>query len=344
MSAEQPEETSAYDVASAMQPHGQGMPGKRVIPAWALSLLLHTSLVIALALTVQEVNRDAPGGEPDRNGSIVLSKQTGEKTEYFDGSGNESTSKAEQTDSTSPSESIESSLPAVDASPTELGALLPSDGGGSLSGDQEGVGLPGTGELTTGGENTRPGSGEKGSTTIFGVEGTGNKFVYVFDRSGSMEGFGGRPLAAAKSELIGSLSDLEETHQFSIVFYNENQRIFDTGDGRRKLVFANPQGKLLAERFVRSVIANGGTQHLPALQLALDMQPDVIFFLTDADHPELFPHELERVRRTNKGAVIHTIEFGFGPFSGKRNFLVKLADQNDGKHIYIDISKLRPKS
>ncbi|PHS18356.1 MAG: hypothetical protein COA78_02495 [Blastopirellula sp.] len=339
MSADLPEEAAAFDVASAMHSHGQGMSGKRVIPAWALSLLLHTSLVIVLALTVQEVNRDAPGDEPDRSGSIVLASHENGETEYFDGSRNNSTSKAEQTDSTDPSEAIESSVPAIDDVPFDVGSLLASDGGEPLNGNEIGKGLPGIGELGTGGENKRPGAGEKGTTSVFGAEGTGSKFVYVFDRSGSMNGWGGRPLAAAKSELIASLGELEETHQFSIVFYNENQRIFDTGDGRGKLVFANTQGKILAERFVKSVTANGGTQHLPALLLALNMQPDVIFFLTDAAQPEMFPSELERVRRRNKGTVIHTIEFGDIPFSGKRNFLVKLAEQNAGRHIYIDISK-----
>ena len=59
------------------------------------------------------------------------------------------------------------------------------------------------------------------STGVFGVEGEGSKFVYVFDRSGSMQGFQGRPLAAAKRELITSLESLESVHQFQVIFYNE---------------------------------------------------------------------------------------------------------------------------
>ena len=39
------------------------------------------------------------------------------------------------------------------------------------------------------------GSSNYAQVSVFGVEGKGNKFVYVFDRSASMEG---PPLAAAK--------------------------------------------------------------------------------------------------------------------------------------------------
>ena len=63
-------------------------------------------------------------------------------------------------------------------------------------------------------------------TGVFGVIGEGHKFVYVFDRSGSMDGHGGAPLAAAKAELIASLKDLGQMHQFQIIFYNEQPRIF----------------------------------------------------------------------------------------------------------------------
>ena len=59
-----------------------------------------------------------------------------------------------------------------------------------------------------------------------GAEGTGTKFVYVFDRSGSMEGYGGRPLASAKHQLISSLTQLNDACQFQIIFYNEQPEIF----------------------------------------------------------------------------------------------------------------------
>ena len=38
--------------------------------------------------------------------------------------------------------------------------------------------------------------------------------------------------------------------------------------------------------------------------------------------------------------VTDAIEFGSGPFSGDANFLVRLAQQNSGNHVYVDLTKL----
>ena len=66
----------------------------------------------------------------------------------------------------------------------------------------------GTGRGSGSGSGRGAGDGNYARTSIFGAEGTGNKLVYVFDRSASTDGYQGRPLAAAKRELIASLDDL----------------------------------------------------------------------------------------------------------------------------------------
>ena len=95
-----------------------------------------------------------------------------------------------------------------------------------------------------------------------------------------------------------------------------------------------------AERFVGGITAMGGTQHLDALKLALGMAPDVIFFLTDADEPRLTDSDLRRIKDWNRYSVIHAIEFGHGRQSDSRSFLVRLAEQNGGRHAYVDVSRL----
>jgi hypothetical protein len=178
------------------------------------------------------------------------------------------------------------------------------------------------------------------STSVFGVTGSGNKFVYVFDRSGSMAGYGGRPLASAKRELIGSLQQLDETCQFQIIFYNERPKVFRSPVGAPQLAFGTADEKDRAMAFVSSINATGGTRHLDALRTALRLNPDVIFFLTDADEPRLTESELDRVRRLNRRAMINTIEFGYGPQHSSTNFLVQLARQNGGQHVYVDVRRL----
>ncbi len=155
-----------------------------------------------------------------------------------------------------------------------------------------------------------------------------------------MDGHAGAPLSAAKRELIASLNDLGQTQQFQIIFYNEQPRIFNPSGISGRLVFGTDQNKYLAQKFVGSITAFGNTRHEEALALALRMSPDVVFFLTDADEPRMTAAELARIARLNPGATINTIEFGYGTPLDRDNFLVKLAQQNGGTHVYVDVSKL----
>ena len=83
-------------------------------------------------------------------------------------------------------------------------------------------------------------------------------------------------------------------------------------------MYGTDRDRSLATDFIRSVVADGGTRHIDALLLALQMRPDVIFFLTDADEPQLTAIELAQIRRRNEsvGASINTIEFGAGSSTG----------------------------
>ena len=159
--------------------------------------------------------------------------------------------------------------------------------------------------------NYGPALDGRGRTGMFGVEGVGYKFVYVIDRSGSMGGDGNATLQAAKKELVESIKKLESTNSFQIVFYNHRTAKFEP-KGNGLAVFATDGNKDLAERFLDSITAGGGTEHEAAPRLALKLKPDVIFWLTDADRPKLDDEQIARVNHLAAGTVIHTIEFGPG--------------------------------
>ncbi len=306
----------------------------RRIPAWALSTVLHTTLIVALALVVR-VMPVPPVEEPDRNVGVVLAKAEEGASEYFD-----EAAANQQSSSQAVAEAVaDVPLPLPDELPLDAGGVLPAAdelvGGGNLSGEL----LPNAGDLTDG-SNPGKSFGGQATTSVYGLQAEGTKFLYVFDRSGSMSGYGGRPLRSAQAELIASVNDLESTHQFQIIFYNEEPNVFRPDGRAPRLVFGDEQGKSLAQRFVRGIIAAGGTRHLEPLLMALRMRPDVIFFLTDAEEPRLSADELTTISRNNKGTQIHAIEFGFGPSVGGDNFLRRLARQNGGQHAYVDISKL----
>jgi hypothetical protein len=173
--------------------------------------------------------------------------------------------------------------------------------------------------------------------SVFGVKGTGTKFVYLFDRSTSMEG---RPLAAAKRELVASLESLDSIHQFQIIFFDTEPRPLDV-TGRGRLAYADEQNKRRAASLVGGVTSDLGTDRYAALKRALAYRPDVIFFLTDADGP-MGPSEIEEIERASarSGTTICVIEFGLSPRQPAENFLKQLARQSGGQYGYVDAGSL----
>lgn len=307
------------------------------MPAWLLSVLLHGVFVAAAAVMVPVVYQGA-AEEADRQGGIVLvDRQQGEDL-YVDASSSAARRAAMA--------EADAQLPPVAEAPPQVDATLPAlptqpPGGqpgdlGQLNADAQG--------FLQGKSPSKRLRGQEVTTRVFGVEGTGNRFIYVFDRSASMEGFQGRPLAAAKAQLLASLQDLESTHQFQVIFYNNRPSVFNPFyPNSPRLLSGTDTTKRQAEQFIRGIVGAGGTRHMEALRMALGMQPDVVFFLTDAAEPRLSPGELAEIQRSNRaiGASIHAIEFGAGPSQGGSNFLTELAGQNGGQHQYVDISRLR---
>jgi hypothetical protein len=304
-------------------------------------LVFHLTVLLTLAAVVQVAPRGA-ALEPARGGGIVLARDVGETSEYYGAEGEstgESTQQAEQT------LAPEEALPGGEQVPVDLAGALPA-ATNPTDGTGMGDGLPSASGMVGG---AKPGRGSVGGnpahTQVFGAQGYGNKFVYVFDRSASTDGYQGRPLAAEKRELIASLKDLDDIHQFQIVFYNEQPTVFNPDAPQPpKMLFGEASTKRLAQNFVRGIIAAGGTRHVAALRLALNMRPDVVFFLTDAGDPVMTANELEDIRQRNMraGATINVIEFGAGPNPGSQNFLVRLAQQNSGQYVYVDVTRLPP--
>lgn len=306
-----------------------------MLPSWLISLGLHLGLILLLGVTFKLAPPRGAAAERTAEVGIVLNHQEGDDQYY---QGPEGTGGA---DSVAAAATTGGGLDQLlsDQPPTDPSSELPSSlaviGPGALEGKGVGTAIGAdTGPRGNGGS-----IGGKGRPRVFGIQGEGYKFVYVFDRSGSMEG---APLAAAKAELIASLKSLQDTHQFQIIFYsNEVLRFNPTGDPNR-LFFATERNKNLAAKFIGSIIALGGTDHEKALLLAISLQPDVIFLLTDADEPKLWPGQLDKIKRRAAGITIHAIEFGSRPQAEPNNFLVRLARDNGGRHGYVDISTLRP--
>jgi len=279
--------------------------------AWFVSSTLHTAFFIVLALFWQP-SRRGTGDLIDRPVGIAVFHETKngelyELSDAGDAQANASRNAGQPQNQTSDSSS---NAPAI-AAPLDLAEL----------GNQIG-----------------------GSTTasFMGLKGTGSNFVYVLDRSASMEEFQGAPMRFAKSELLKSIDSLSDRNQFQIVFYNDSPGSLSNGSSAGRLLAANEINKEKASRFVKAIKPSGGTEHIPGLKMALSFAPDVLFFLTDAAEPSLTEAQLIEIqsRAERSLTTIHTIQFNRGPAPNDGAWIRELAQRNRGTYRYIDISGL----
>jgi Ca-activated chloride channel family protein len=318
-------------------------------PAWLMSLVVHALLVILLGYVASQRVHGTNG--PLNPVLISSSSTSADDEDFFDDertvqmAGGESSSEQGGGDPGTSSDAAESSLAEIASGPAPVDATtaLPSAAPAAVTPGEPSPGAAtGAGSLLNGPRRQGSVQGKFARTHVYGAAGEGNTFVYVFDRSSSMGTGGNSLLASAKHELLASLDDLGAENRFHIIFYNEKPTKMDLGRSFAGLVFADNRAKELAKRFVEGIVAAGGTRHFDALMEALKLRADVVFFLTDADEPELSDGQLWRIRSMNSGnSTINTIEFGDRPQPRRDNFLARIARENGGQYVYIDVTKAR---
>ncbi|UCF67355.1 MAG: VWA domain-containing protein, partial [Acidobacteriota bacterium] len=155
--------------------------------------------------------------------------------------------------------------------------------------------------------------------------------MFVIDVSGSMQG---PSIRAARAALLNALERLRPGDQFNMLRFNDRRELF--GDA-----FLDADAPTLdaARRWVRQLEADGGTQILPALELALERcrasdgtRLQRIVFLTDGavgDEDHVF-----RAIHTSLGrARLHTIGIGSAP---NAHLMRKMAAFGRGYCTFID--------
>lgn len=323
---------------------------KPIVPAWLISIAFHAVAIIAMALTIQSAPRGSTAGKAGSLDIMLTSGSgAGDSFDREEGASNSGSAVEEwqPADILSVLPDEPATFDTIPIAPSELttdpeqtsyaNAILsapPTMNGAPI----QGSGQPGAGESNSGGSGHGSSGRGDARVSVFGVQGQGKKFLYLFDRSSSMDG---APLAVAKRQLLESLSALESVHQFHIIFFNTKTVSFEVTGGGRRIAFADDRNKQLAANFVGGITADGGTDRITALREAIRFAPDVIFFLTDADDP-MSPGELGDVARENARAqaAICVIEFGRRQSPLPGNFLAELARQSGGQHGYVNTTTL----
>lgn len=98
----------------------------------------------------------------------------------------------------------------------------------------------------------------------------------------------------------------------------------------QKLITATAANKARAKQWIQQIRPGGGTLPAEALQIALAMKPQVVYFLTDGAIPFNTP---QTVRDANRSRVIvNTVALGY---EGSESLLKTIASENNGHYRFV---------
>lgn len=276
----------------------------------AISLMVH----LAILLYLETVKRLGPGG--DGPGEVivefaVLPQQDLSELELVEIQDSDASSdlNLEEAD---PALELDVKPPAAELLALNDGSMPSLGAGGSSSGDMS------------------MGGGGAGAS-FFGVSSTGQRFLFIVDVSGSMQE--GNRIHVAMRELSRSISELPDFAYFYVILYNHEPIIprFQRGWQR-----ARPREVDDMLDYLRNVTPGGGTVPVGAFAaaFALDVPPDVIFFLTDGLIPQETPDRVRSMNARGKRVVINTIAFGD---QSSADLLKRISDESGGRYRFVPV-------
>ncbi len=175
---------------------------------------------------------------------------------------------------------------------------------------------------------------EVSGAKFYGIEAQGEKFVFVVDSSTSMIG---QRWSSAKKELIRSIQSLGSKQQFFVICFDlEPKPIFGNQPPKNK--FMNPDSRTVSRvrNWLKQVVNGSDTRPAGALEMALAMEPDAIFLLSDGeirDHSIMLLQALNHDQERNTLVPIHTVSL----FSNSGQYtLMQIAKENNGTFRRVD--------
>lgn len=195
---------------------------------------------------------------------------------------------------------------------------------------------------------SRDGDGK--SAKFFGMRATGNRFVYVLDRSGSMGSQTQGPndqfqrFDVARNELMNSVESLRPHQEFYVVlFSNRIRRMFDAESVLARPIKATPENKSRLRYWLSTIEAEGGTDARKSLQLAFKMDPDAIFMLSDGEfrdeNNDALPKSIDIAKRFfQEQRPIQINSIAFEDQRSKIN-MQQLADASGGQFRFVRVNE-----
>jgi von Willebrand factor type A domain len=297
--------SQATATAAAGQP-AIPLPTRSEWNAAGVSVMFHLLLLLVLAallIPVRSANSGTSidggiGNEQGDGGDLLDSVQIGSPEK---GTGRD----------------IEKSLsPAVEGTSAVEGAMS----GGSASGSGKGS-FDAIASLGVAG-----GGGGKG-VGFFGTRARADTVIFIVDMSGSMEG---HRFDRATEELTHSLNLLQPSQKFFIFFYNGvTYPMWEMRAAKMQPATTGNRNKAI--KWIKAFHAEGDTAPEDAIERALKMKPQVIYFLTDGEIPNTTRSTAQRFNTEHK-TVIHTIAF---EYEGGAEQLRGIAADSKGKYRFV---------
>ncbi len=330
-------DASSYPLANP-QHEGSASPnltGRGVLLSWVLSILFHIAalggmylLVFPYAAPRAEVEHAVTFaqvvGDIDATGTAPVPPSATQPT----------TTPAAQSPINPADQRLQPTLSPLDSMATgSLGS--PSGSVSDTSGGLGGLTVPGVpviglggGTAGSGGDAGPPGvSLGSGGATFFGLQSSApgvRSIIYVVDRSGSMTD----TFAAVRAELKRSIGALRRSQKFHVIFYNSGD---PTENTPRKPVPAIEANKRAFYEFLEEITPTGGTRPERALRRALDLEPDLIYFLSDGAFE---PDVVERLQEWNRNGKTKIYTIAYLDQQG-RKLLEQIARQNGGEFKFV---------
>ena len=291
--------------AAAVQP-AIPLPTRSEWNAAGVSLMFHLLMLLVLAALLIPVRTVGNGTSIDGG----IGNEQGDSGSLLDSVTIGSPEKGTGQD-------IEKSLtPAVEGASAVEGAMAGGSGSGSGKGSFDAIASLGA----------AGGGGGKG-VGFFGTRARADSVIFIVDMSGSMEG---HRFDRAVEELIHSLNLLQPTQKFFIFFYNGvTYPMFEQRNS--KLLPATSGNRAKAAKWIKAFRPEGDTAPEDAIERALKMKPQVIYFLTDGEIPNTTRSTAQRFNTEHK-TVIHTIAF---EYEGGAEQLRGIAADSKGKYRFV---------
>jgi len=306
----------------------------RAVPAWLVSLAVHAGLVFVLGLfTIAAVRHEEPLLEASLleglDAPVEAIAEIAIERRAPDGLADLSVPRAAHRETRS-IDAIEPVAPtAADDGPSGkvvastfddafVGALGTAVGGGRASRKKKGTGA------------------KHPSTTFFGTRTQANRIVFLVDNSNSMDD--GR-FETALLELGKSIQMLSPKQSFYVAFYSDAVYPMFHPNPATELVPATKKNKEKLRRWLATAEMCTGGRLVDAIRTARDLQPQVVYLLSDGVIGDYPLHYLTEPHGDGRPMVIHTIGMTV-PTPQAANHLLAIARAHQGTFRPVGVSPL----